>query len=137
MTQMCLCLNRRMEVSGTVCGEYVLVHQMRKMDEEQSLRYFKMFKCRFDDLLCWISSKTPTVILLEFHRDRLQFYGSSGSSQQCVAPVAPQSYPFCEPMFFFPRQQVQRCFISEATTECPFQSTNVRQVKRCLRHYKF
>ncbi len=109
---------------------------MREMDTEQHFQYFRMSKyflmTSYIGLHPISNTKIPTVSSKppEFHRDQLWRYGSSGSSQQCVAPVDPHSHPFCEPSFFSP-QQVDHSFISVATTECSVQPTNqnVRQIK--------
>ncbi len=71
----------------------MLANHMREMDTEQHFRYFRMSKyflmTSYIELHPISNTKTPTVSSKppEFHRDQLWRYGSSGSSQQCVAPV--------------------------------------------------
>ncbi len=95
-------INRRRERQG----EYLLVNQMREMDEEQHFNYFRMSKYCSDDLLHRI---TPYNQHQNTHSNPLQFTETRCRTRDSSiwvittvtveAAVAPQSHPFCEPIF--------------------------------------
>ncbi len=114
----------------------MLVNQMNEMDEEQHFRCFRMSKYLFDDLLRRITPyiqhrNTSSNSVGVFQRPAVVLrIPASGSLQQFVASVGPQSHPFCKPISF-PPQQVECCLISVSMIERSAQPTNqnVRQIK--------
>ncbi len=111
----------------------VRVDQMREMNEERHFQYFRMSKYHFDDLLHWTTPCTQhqnthsnpagvlqrTAVVLRIL--------ASGSSQQCVAAVASQSHPSCEPIFFSTVSRVP--FHLRVMIEHSVQSTNQNMIQ--------